>query len=73
MPYGLIFPIAVVWLTVRYGRLSEPSVRSKWIVGGLAAASFALSWYVSIYLAMVVQLGICFFVLLYMQVKTQGK
>lgn len=72
MPYGLIFPVAVAWLTYRYCGMSEPSMRSKCTVGMLAAASLTTGWYVSIYLGLFLQLGIACYILLYMKVKSEG-
>ena len=71
MPYGLIFPAAVAWLTYRYCGMSAPSMRSKCIVGVSAAASLTVGSYVSIYLVLLLQLGIACYILLYMKV-TQG-
>jgi hypothetical protein len=73
MPYGLIVPVAVAWLTYRYCGLPQPTARSKWIVGGMVAFSMTASSLLWIYLGLVLQLGIAIFILLYMKIVTESK
>ncbi len=44
MPYALIPLIAAIVLAFQYVVVTDASVRSKWIVGGIAAASLVIYW-----------------------------
>ncbi|CAN5187762.1 hypothetical protein BH10PLA2_BH10PLA2_13660 [soil metagenome] len=72
MPYVLILPGAAIVLVLRYTISSKASERSKYIVGGVSGASFicpTLFLYGG-YVAMLLQFGVCFFLLFYRIVTT---
>ena len=71
--YGLIILVAAGVLTFRYTGFDRPSPRSKWVVGGLAAASALVflnsaGWQLP---AMVVLFGVCLYVIFYQIVDTE--
>ena len=75
MPYGLIFPIATIALVLRYIIATDASSRAKYIVGGIAGASFVIPslFPYGPYVAMALQLGVCVFVILYLTAVTPEK
>jgi hypothetical protein len=66
MGYGLIFPIATAVLSLRYIISSDASHRAKYIVGGLAWASFLVPQNIP-YCGILIQFGVCVFVLFYLK------
>ena len=66
MAYGAILTIACIVLAVRYVFVSDVSLLSKFIVGGLALGSFFIPWSIG---AIVVQLSVSLYVLLYLKAR----
>ncbi len=64
IPYGVILLAATVVLAVRYAGIGRASLRSKWAVAWGAVAS-ALSYPVWPLAALVLQFGICLYVIFY--------
>lgn len=69
MAYGAILTVACVLLAVRFAFVARASVRSRWIVGGMAVASFFIPWRIA---AIVGQLAISLYVLLYLKAFPPG-
>lgn len=64
MGYSAILFIACPILALRYAFIGHASLRSKWIVAGIALASFVLPWRI---LSIGLQLAVSLFVLLYLK------
>jgi hypothetical protein len=73
LPYELIPLIAVLGLSMRYAAVPDASARSKCIVGGAAVASLLVGRYVSGLAALVVQIGVSLYVLLYLKVTAEDR
>jgi len=69
MAYGVILTVACVLLAIRYAFVGRASVRSKCIVGGMAAASFFIPWRIATILG---QLAVSLYVLLYLKAFPPG-
>jgi hypothetical protein len=69
MPYGLIFPVATVWLTYRLCQNPKASARLKICAAILAACSFVLPRFLGGYVGMSLQLGLCIAILLYTEAR----
>jgi hypothetical protein len=65
MGYSLILSIAAAVLTLRYVVASDAPHRTKYIVGGLAWASFFVPENIP-YGGMIIQFGVCVFVLFHL-------
>jgi hypothetical protein len=74
IPYADILLIAVVWLTARHYYFSTASDRSKRLVVYLGIASIVTVWLLPGVrpLAIVLQLAICAYVILYQTAMTSG-
>jgi hypothetical protein len=71
LPYGLLIPLALLWLVFQHVRSPNVSARSKRWVVGLAAATFVVPWlsmWVS-FAATIFQVGLAVFLLIQRVVK----
>jgi hypothetical protein len=64
--YGLLLAGAIVALVVWFVALTDASRRAKGVVGGLAVISFLIPSSVP-YVAILLKLGVCAFVVLYLK------
>ena len=71
MPYALIAMLAAIILGGRYVFLGEVSLRSKIAVAAAVLASLVIWWYYPQWMivAIMLQVGVSFFVLLYLKVN----
>jgi hypothetical protein len=74
MPYDLILLIAAIGLAIRYAAIKSASDRSKCLVGGCALASLVIArllpaWHLA---ASLLQLGVSFYVALYLVVISES-
>jgi hypothetical protein len=72
LPYALIPLIAVVVLTIQHVRSRHASIRSKYIVAGLAVVSILVAWVWPLPALLVVlfQLALCGYVIVHQMVMS---
>jgi hypothetical protein len=69
MAYGIILSVACLLLTIRFALVGQASPRSKCIAGGMALGAFLIPWPIG---AVLVQLAVSLYVLLYFKVFPPG-
>jgi hypothetical protein len=72
VPYAILPLVAVVWLTVRYVRFTEASIRSKRVVVCLTGASFVGLVLTMHPLVFLLQIAICVYIILHRMVSTSS-